>query len=174
MSITQIGGYGNDYLSGSYGNDWLDGREGHDDLFGYEGHDTLFGWYGDDYLVGDSGNDILYGEAGNDTLTGSNPDFYDSGVYEYDTLVGGSGADTFVLGDWSEPYYYGDGLGGYATITDFNYWEGDQIQVFGSAYDYSLTPWGNGFDINYYGDVIGHVENVSSFDLNLYQDFIFV
>ncbi|ELS00411.1 putative calcium-binding protein [Xenococcus sp. PCC 7305] len=187
MSITLSGGYYNDYLHGTHGHDWLDGREGNDTLFGYGGNDDLFGWSGNDDLYGDSGDDLLYGENGHDylvggyghdtlsggygsdTLIGSDPDFFDSGYGEYDVLSGGYGADKFVLGDSYEAYYEG---AGYATITDFNWNEGDKIQVHGSAHDYTLTPWGNGIDINYHGDVIGHVENTTNVIIS--QDFIFV
>lgn len=191
MSITLSGGYGNDYLDGSYGHDWLDGREGNDTLFGYGGDDDLFGWSGNDHLYGDSGNDELYGEDGhdyliggydhdtlyggygNDTLVGSNPDFYGSGSGEYDVLNGGYGADIFVLGDSYEAYYQGSG---FATIEDFYYSEGDKIQVYGSAHDYTLTTYGSGIDINYHGDLIAHVENTTDVVINDedFGDFIFV
>lgn len=187
MTITLSGGYGNDYLEGDHGHDWLDGREGDDTLFGYGGDDTLFGWYGNDYLDAGSGNDKLYGEDGHDTLIGgfdhdtlsggyghdtligSNPNVNNSGYGEYDVLNGGYGADLFVLGDSYETYYQGYG---YATISDFYYSEGDKIQVYGSADDYTLTPYDNGIDINYHGDLIGHIENTTNVIIS--EDFIFV
>ncbi len=103
---------GNDNLSGEAGNDTIDGGEGNDYLNGGSGNDYLFGWNGNDTLIGGLGNDQLQGEAGNDTLIG--------GVGS-DTLTGGSGADTFVFNYLSEE--------GTDTITDFNYLEGDKIQV---------------------------------------------
>ncbi|HEY9771298.1 MAG TPA: hypothetical protein V6C71_22845, partial [Coleofasciculaceae cyanobacterium] len=82
---------------------------------------------------------------------------------------GGAGADTFVLGDAMGAFYQGSG---YATITDLNWTEGDKIQAYGSTSDYTLTSFGNGIDINYQGDLIGHVENTS--DVVISEDFTFV
>ena len=133
------------------------------------GDDNLYGADGNDYLVGNSGDNNLYGVDGNDTLIGSNPNVYGSGSGEYDILNGGSGADTFVLGESDEAYYQGSG---YATISDFDYSEGDKIQVYGSADDYTLSRHNNGVNINYYGDLIGHVENTTNVIIS--ADFIFV
>ncbi|BAU64524.1 peroxidase family protein [Stanieria sp. NIES-3757] len=60
-----------------------------------------------------------------------------------DTLSGGAGGDTFVLGDSLGAFYSGSG---YATITDFSFSQGDKIQVFGSASDYTLANSGNGIN----------------------------
>ena len=61
---------------------------------------------------------------------------------EYDTLTGGTGADTFVLGD-TLGIYYGDNYDhSFATITDFSSAQGDTIQLFGSSSDYYLS-YGN-------------------------------
>ena len=174
FSNNLFGDDGNDTLLGGAGNDYLDGWFGDDYLNGEAGNDTLLGYYGNDYLNGGTGNDNLYGEGGNDTLNGGGYG-YDSG--EYDTVTGGSGADTFVLGDaWGSFYLDSSykGWGSYATITDFDWREGDKIQVFGSASDYTLTPFGNGTDINYHGDLIGYVENVTYPDIILSIDFDFV
>ncbi|NER29168.1 MAG: hypothetical protein F6J89_16420 [Symploca sp. SIO1C4] len=129
----------------------------------------LYGGAGDDYIQGLGGYDYLFGNAGNDTLVGSDPWVWDSGAGEYDTLSGGAGADTFILGDSYEAYYQGFG---FATITDFNWAEGDKIQVFGSINDYTLSPYGNGVDILYQGDLIGFVEN--TYNVIPSEDFIFV
>ena len=58
------------------------------------------GGAGNDYLTGGNANDILTGGVGNDNLTGN------------------TGADTFVVG-----------FDGIDTITDFNFLEGDTIQL---------------------------------------------
>ncbi|MCA1992580.1 MAG: hypothetical protein LDL41_11190 [Coleofasciculus sp. S288] len=158
-----------DCLYGEAGNDYIDAWTGNDYVDGWTGDDTLLGYDGNDYLVGSEGHDWLYGEAGDDTLIGSNPYVWGSGSGEYDTLSGGAGADTFVLGDFYEAYYQGSG---FATITDFNWAEGDKIQVFGSASDYSLTPYDYGIDIYYQGDLIGYVQNTTDVIPSL--DFIFV
>ena len=55
---------------------------------------------------------------------------------EYDTLTGGTGADTFVLGNTQEIYYGDDYDYGFATITDFSSAEGDTIQLSDSGIYY--------------------------------------
>jgi Ca2+-binding RTX toxin-like protein len=142
------GGGGNDWLFGYDGDDNLYGDDGDDNLFGGNGNDRLHGGYGNDNLYGDNGNDVLYADQGNDTLTGGRGSdylnggdgndvldgFYYNSGREVDTLFGGSGSDTFVIGD-----YYGKGyLGnGWAVIQDFN-WREDYIQVKGDLSQYSL------------------------------------
>jgi serralysin len=155
-----FGGGGNDVIYGGSGNDTLDGSTGHDSLYGGSGHDLLLGGSGNDFLSGGSGSDVLMGESGNDILVG-----YGFGLAEYDTLSGGSGADLFVLGDANNVYYQG---AGYATITDFNYLEGDKIQVAGSASNYSLSfqDMSGGFFLDtliYFGnDLIAVVQDTTN------------
>lgn len=91
------GGAGNDTLQGSFGNDQLNGGDGHDDLFGGFGHDFLRGDKGDDDLYGGAGNDTLYGGEGSDRLYGEEGnDGLFGGIFQIDTLTGGSGADRFL------------------------------------------------------------------------------
>jgi hypothetical protein len=73
------GGTGSDTLRGGNGDDTLEGGTGNDDLFGRGGRDKLTGEDGADFLSGGSGNDFLNGSNDNDM----------------DTLVGGTGNDTF-------------------------------------------------------------------------------
>jgi Ca2+-binding RTX toxin-like protein len=159
-----FGDAGNDLIYGWDGNDNIDGWTDNDTLYGESGNDTLLGFDGHDSLIGGSGSDSLLGEAGNDTLNG-----YGFSTYEYDTLSGGTGADTFVLGDSWGAFYEGSG---YATITDFDWSEGDKFQVYGSSNDYSLSNDGSGVDIYYQGDLIAFVENTT--DVLLSADFIYV
>ncbi len=145
-SDTLYGGSGDDTLWGSYypedGNDYLSGETGNDTLFGSVGDDTLIGGRGNDGLYGGIGNDRLYGGAGNDTLLGGFL-ILDDPSPDYDTLTGGAGADTFILGSTGYydgsfiNYYLGDG---YATFTDFNRNQGDKIGIAGdtNTSDYSL------------------------------------
>jgi Ca2+-binding RTX toxin-like protein len=143
-----FGGSGTDEILGFSGNDILDGSVGNDVLFGESGNDTLFGGSESDFLVGDSGSDILVG--------------YGFGLNEFDVLVGGSGADLFILGDTFNLYYEGSG---YATITDFNFLEGDKIQVIGSPNSYGLSfqSFSGGLALDtliFFGnDLIGVVED---------------
>jgi len=48
---------------------------------------------------------------------------------DIDTLTGGSGEDTFVLGDENSTFYINASLADYALITDFNPTEGDKIKL---------------------------------------------
>ena len=163
---------GNDFIWGSIGNDTLWGEYGNDTLKGWSGNDYLYGESGSDYLYGESGSDYLYGGSGKDTLDG-----YGSGV-EYDDLWGGGDADTFVLGNAFGAYYKGSGaVLGYAAINDFDWTQGDKIQVFGSASDYTLQPFPNigdsgVVDIYYKGERIGLVNSTA--DVSISRDFIFV
>jgi Ca2+-binding RTX toxin-like protein len=160
---------GNDTLFGSDdSDDTLYGNRGNDTLFGNSGRDDLVGGYGFDALYGGDGRDDLSGGAGNDYLNG-----YGVGTgIELDTLVGGTGADTFVLGE-DFAYYLEEG-DQFALISDFSRAEGDKFQVFGSISDYSFEDgYASGMTfINYQGELIAAVENVT--DLNLEVDFNFV
>ncbi|MEM7581494.1 MAG: S8 family serine peptidase [Cyanobacteria bacterium P01_A01_bin.80] len=115
--------------------------DGDDLLVGNYHNNTLSGMRGNDLLIGGRGDDTLYGGSGSDRLIGSNPSSYNSGSGEYDTLTGGGNADVFVLGDSYEAYYQGSG---YALITDINWGEGDELEVFGNSTNYSFG-YGNWF-----------------------------
>ena len=91
---------GTETLSGGLGNDMIEGRNGIDAINGGDGNDQLYGSLGDDTINGGNGNDILFGSYGSNVLTG------------------GSGADIFIVRK-----------GSFATITDFNAGDGDQIRV---------------------------------------------
>lgn len=138
-----FGGEGNDFLGGGKGNDMLVGGNGDDTLVGAQGNDFLQGGKGADNMSGGGGNDTLVGAdvftrdmnpqdfakirsggqavdsdstnqfafdnpglTGTDTDTGAG-DTLDGGAGN-DTLIlgsgdagtGGGGADTFMLGDW--------------------------------------------------------------------------
>ncbi|MGG6242679.1 calcium-binding protein [Nodosilinea sp. AN01ver1] len=111
-----------------------------DVIFGDSQDNILIGGGGDDFIFGDSGNDLLVGGSGSDNLIGGSGNDVLNGYGftsgEVDILVGGEGSDLFVLGDALGSYYLGSG---YAIIDDFNPFEGDLIQVFGSASNYSLS-----------------------------------
>ncbi|MEZ5874685.1 MAG: calcium-binding protein [Hyphomicrobiales bacterium] len=115
-----IGGDGHDLIFGNGGNNVLGGAEGSDFLFGLGGNDTL---------IGGGDNDILVGGAGRDTLTG------------------GGGADQFVFSSIKDSGYKGAKPD---VITDFNFGQGDKIDVSGIdantklANDQAFTFIGNG------------------------------
>ena len=111
----------NDTIIGNNLNNRLDGRSGNDFISGGNGNDSLIGGNGSDRLIGGFGNDALIGSIG--------------GFGERDVLTGGSGADRFVVGNAFRSFYRGNG---FATITDFNAFAGDRIDVFGSRNSYNI------------------------------------
>jgi len=147
---------------------------------GGPGNDTLYGRSTNDTLIGNAGNDTLYGEAGNDYLNGGpGNDYLDAYASfnraDFDTLEGGTGADTFVLGNTRQGMFYlGDGQ---ATIADYNFRD-DYIQLRGNASQYRLTRQGNDTLIQTTGgDTLGLVKNVTDLSFNVTSsrsDFKFV
>ena len=149
------GGTGDDFLDGGNGKDTINGGEGLDSLYGDGGRDLLNGGTGDDFLRGGArrdtltgglGNDSLNGDTGNDILVGVKPSSAGGelgfGAGEIDTLKGGRGRDTFVLGDETNVFYDdGDtltnGKSDFALIVDFNSNQ-DVIQLSGTTDFYRL------------------------------------
>jgi len=116
---------GGKVFTGGPGNDRLNGQNTNDTLIGNSGNDTLYGEGGNDLLNGGAGNDYLDGYASSRTEG------------EVDTLIGGTGADTFVLGNQRQGTFY---LGNsWAIIQDFSRSSGDKIQLVGSRNDYRLS-----------------------------------
>jgi hypothetical protein len=115
---TLLGGYGSDVILGKGGDDLLYGGTGSTQgewfnpaiasLYSNDGDDVLSGGTGNDRLLGETGNDFLAGDAGNDLLTG------------------GAGADTFVFKAAGQ---------GIDTITDWQFSEGDKIQISKSGFN---------------------------------------
>lgn len=88
------------------------------------------------YVWGTTGNDVITGGDGVDYITGASSTGttqLSMGVGQIDTLIGGLGADVFVLGD-SRGVFYNDGIrsnlgtADYTLIKDFNVAE-DKIQL---------------------------------------------
>jgi Ca2+-binding RTX toxin-like protein len=104
--------------------------------------DTMTGDTGDEIFDGRGNDDVLNGGGGADILIGNTGD---------DTLTGGAGADTFV-------FRPGDG---FDEITDFNFGDGDRIDVtafgFATAADFSIdgatSPGNLIIDFNGLGEV---------------------
>ncbi len=104
------GDAGNDDVRLGRGDDKIWGGAGHDFLDGQDGQDFISGGAGNDHVIGGMGNDVLLGGAGDDTLDGG------TATVKGDRLVGGAGADDFVLRDS-------------ARIIDFDTGEGDRLDV---------------------------------------------
>ncbi|MGA1132046.1 MAG: NF038122 family metalloprotease [Prochlorotrichaceae cyanobacterium] len=117
---------------------------------------------GNDILTGGSGNDTLNGEGGNDTLTGT--DGVARGIYERDVLLGGAGADKFVLGDAQGAYYLGGGSTDFAVIQDFTAGT-DKVQLYGSAANYTTTAQGSDTLLSYGQDLVAQFTGVTSLNL---------
>jgi Ca2+-binding RTX toxin-like protein len=166
LSIDTPIGYGRAGNDTLYGSGTLYGNRGNDSLFGNDGEDLLVGGYGNDALYGGDGVDSLNGGAGNDYLNAFYTIPADIGI-DSDTLEGGTGADTFVLGE-DFVYYYDPENSEFATIVDFSREENDKIQVFGSILDYSLEASASGgTQISRNGNLIAVVENVAITDFDL-------
>ena len=148
--------------------DLLDGGKGNDTLLGST---DLINFKGD-YLNGGEGDDILNG-YGNAIRHGN--------TFETDTLNGGSGADTFILGDTINGVFYIDGTNNdiytnRAIIEDFNYLEKDTIVLLGSYSNYLFKDIGNDAEIwNSSGtDLIAIVKNGAGSNLIPQLDCTFV
>ncbi|EGK90714.1 calcium-binding protein [Microcoleus vaginatus PCC 9802] len=109
-------------------------------------------------FVGSPGNDILTGVGvGNVRLIGVEVGYgatESDGSNEFDTLIGGTGRDTFVLGETllgpkvsivgTKTFYIGQG---FATIRNFTQGQ-DRIELSGSSLDrYILVPTNNNRDL---------------------------
>ncbi|WP_339375400.1 calcium-binding protein [Chroogloeocystis siderophila] len=131
-----------------YGNDMsnkIEGNGGSNYIYGYGGNDFLNGYSGNDYLNGGDGSDRLEGGESNDTL------------------VGGLGADTFVFKNIFE---------GVDTIQDFNYLEGDKIEV--SASGFGITQGSNQYDNFFFSSSTGALSYNGTQFASLQLDLNFV
>jgi Ca2+-binding RTX toxin-like protein len=93
---------------------------------GYSYNDVFFGGAGNDTLLGGTGSDRLNGGTGNDTLNGlADPFSRIRGFSDgFDVLTGGSGADTYALGNGTN--YLGEE---FAEIIGFSQSQGDKLLV---------------------------------------------
>jgi len=167
------GGAGNDIIYGGNNTDLVKGGAGNDSLFGGSGADTVIGGAGNDTLTGGSQNDILIGVDENDLNPGSG---------EIDVITGGGttpGANTIVLGNSQKVFYSTSGVNDLAIIKDLDL-SGqlqDQIQLKGSAIDYSLIASGTDTNILFgtSNELIATIEGVALASLNLNsENFVYV
>lgn len=106
-----FGGRGDDFIRGGNGNDHIFGGSGDDNIGGGNGHDFLFGGRGNDIVNGGKDSDFLSGGSGDDRITG--------GSGGNDFMHGGRGADTFRI----------DATGDETVVLDFDFREGDRIEL---------------------------------------------
>ncbi len=133
---TIAGSNGDEVLSGGDGEDRVDGRAGNDTLIGGAGNDTISDGAGQDSVSGGAGNDIVRAEAdgeddvydggsGSDTLdyssseegitvdftkgTANGSDIGNDTFCGMEAVIGGSGDDSFVVGQ--QPVVLGGGEG---------------------------------------------------------------
>lgn len=180
---------GNDFIGANNGNDILIGGKGNDELDGGNGNDILIGGKGNDWLVGGNDNDLLRGGRGNDLIFGGTFDTFNpfpispqstSPSKQIDILLGGHGADTFILStfgpaDGAVQPYLGEG---FAMIWDFNSSQGDKIKLLGSAvnnnYMFNNTST-DSTEITLDGDLIAVVLNAEinpNTDVNFVSQFV--
>jgi Ca2+-binding RTX toxin-like protein len=97
---TQIGGAGNDVLTGGSAADILIGQAGNDTLLGKGGNDMLLGGIDNDSLTGGAADDQALGDDGNDRLIwnpGDATDLNEGGAGTDTTEVnGGNGSEVFT------------------------------------------------------------------------------
>ena len=140
--------FGNSLSNDMFGADSTQG----DFLSGFGGNDRLFGFNNDDTLLGGTGFDSLDGGQGNDSLQGSDGSTRFS--FEEDTLIGGGGEDTFVLGLPGKVLYARSIGGDFAVIQDFEPGR-DRLQLAGKRSDYFLSENSNLFDAKLFYDADG-------------------
>ena len=113
-SDTLVGGDGNDVTFGRLGNDLQLGGAGDDELWGAQGEDLLIGDQGADTMIGGVGDDVLVGvsldlgtapedvvspgEAEEEEIDLTVPPVLGDDTDEGDTMSGGFGDDTFLIG----------------------------------------------------------------------------
>ncbi|HCT75801.1 MAG TPA: calcium-binding protein [Micromonosporaceae bacterium] len=102
LSITMLGGRGDDEIRGGDGDETIVGLHGSDQVYAGAGNDYVStgsgrdyadGQGGDDILSGGLGNDVVYGLSGNDKISGGEGDDYLEGATGDDVVHGGAGKD---------------------------------------------------------------------------------
>ena len=118
---------------------------------------------GNDQLTGGSGDDTLNGGSGNDILNGT--DSIAIGFNEQDVLMGGDGADRFILGEADSAFYHQGGAADFVTIQDFDLGV-DTVQLFGSSTDYTQSAQGADTLLYWQGtDLVAQFNGMTSLDL---------
>ncbi|NJN76140.1 MAG: hypothetical protein HC796_08015, partial [Synechococcaceae cyanobacterium RL_1_2] len=129
------------------------------------------------FYWGGLGSDRLKGAGGNDTLDG-----YGFGESEADILLGGAGADIYVLGNLTSVYYDKNGRSDSAVINGFERDQdvirlhkiSDVVTSAIQAYGYELVRTDQGTEIQLdNGELIGLIRNQKNFSLtDAYFEFV--
>lgn len=110
-------------------------------------------------VIGSTEEDLLIGGLNSDKLIGF-------GGRDY--AFGGDGADLFVLGDFGGKYYTDAGWNDSVYIDDFTVGE-DQLQLNGTASDYSVTTTKTGSWILEEEDAIAFLKGIQTVDLESFE-----
>ena len=105
------------------------------EVLGTAASEYVPGGAGAEHLIGGAGSDYVWAGPGDDRIDGSNASL--KGANEWDILVGGDGADTFVLGDSTQAYYSAAGHSDLGYVEDFQPGT-DLVVLYGSADNYRL------------------------------------
>lgn len=149
---------------------------------------------GSDISAGFEKNQAVWGRTGNDIILGYQPILNDVSQSNIDILIGDleiplledpfqrNWSNTFILGDWLQPYYangelFSLGLNDFALIVDFEP-EQDFIQLYGQPEDYQLTNVVLGTAISLSKEIIDDfiavpdvIAIIPTFDLSLDDDY---
>ena len=96
-ALVNVGGAGNDVLTGAEESDSIFGNDGDDDINAAGGNDFIYGGNGADELIGGIGNDFISGGLGADILNGGEGfDVADCLAYDFDPAAFTVNADGTV------------------------------------------------------------------------------
>lgn len=115
------------------------GTKGADTNNGTGGNDAMYGWSKSGNANSPSHNDTLNSNDGNDKLYGGTGNDFLSGGKGNDILYGGANCDTLTGGPGADIFFFSDPLEGFTTITDFQWQQGDKIQVAASGFGDSYS-----------------------------------
>lgn len=133
-----------DLISGRNGGDHVEGFAGIDTIAGGFGADTLYGNQNADLIYGNQDNDTLHGGQDNDTIYGGKGDDAIYGGRGDDTLAGNLGADRFIF----------QASSGSDAIIDYDFSQGDRLDLQGQAYVTRDTTEGVVLDLSGGGIVL--------------------
>ena len=167
---TLTGTINQDVIHGFDGNDIIRGDEGNDIIYGGTDNDRIRGGDDDDILYGNAGRDILIGQRGNDELYGGEDNDRLRGRSGDDILCGGNGIDR-VWGDTGADIFQVNVGDGRDIIKDFGRGD-DRIELLTGTDAVDLTTFGSHVKVEYEGDLMAVIQNVSTAELEQNGAFI--